>query len=90
MPRGFRRYLAAAVCPLLVSAGAATTLSPAAAEPAGTGDTRQAQFRQVTLAKGAAETGEPMSLAVLPDRSVLPHRGRHRLRRRGQPLPLDR
>jgi len=71
MPRGFRRYLAAAVCPLLVTAGAATTLSPAAAEPAGTGDTRQAQFQQVTLAKGAAETGEPMSLAVLPDRSVL-------------------
>ncbi|HEY9330155.1 MAG TPA: ThuA domain-containing protein [Streptomyces sp.] len=28
-------------------------------------------FQQVTLAKGAAETGEPMSLAVLPDRSVL-------------------
>ncbi|MFC0845190.1 ThuA domain-containing protein [Streptomyces noboritoensis] len=29
------------------------------------------QFQQVTLAKGVAETGEPMSLAVLPDRSVL-------------------
>lgn len=28
-------------------------------------------FQQVTLAKGAAETGEPMTLAVLPDRSVL-------------------
>ncbi|PCG84457.1 glycosyl hydrolase [Streptomyces sp. WZ.A104] len=28
-------------------------------------------FQQVTLAKGVAETGEPMSLAVLPDRSVL-------------------
>ncbi|WP_097870393.1 ThuA domain-containing protein [Streptomyces sp. rh34] len=28
-------------------------------------------FQQVTLAKGAEETGEPMSLAVLPDRSVL-------------------
>ncbi|MER7044825.1 ThuA domain-containing protein [Streptomyces jumonjinensis] len=28
-------------------------------------------FQQVTLAKGAAETGEPISLAVLPDRSVL-------------------
>ncbi len=28
-------------------------------------------FQQVTLAKGEPETGEPMSLAVLPDRSVL-------------------
>ncbi|GAA2123901.1 ThuA domain-containing protein [Streptomyces synnematoformans] len=30
-----------------------------------------AEFQQVTLAKGVADTGEPMSLAVLPDRSVL-------------------
>lgn len=29
------------------------------------------EFQQVTLAKGGEETGEPMSLAVLPDRSVL-------------------
>ncbi|MEE1750998.1 PQQ-dependent sugar dehydrogenase, partial [Streptomyces sp. SP18CS02] len=29
------------------------------------------EFQQVTLAKGVAETGEPMTLAVLPDRSVL-------------------
>uniref|UniRef100_UPI001F25A411 PQQ-dependent sugar dehydrogenase n=1 Tax=Streptomyces venezuelae TaxID=54571 RepID=UPI001F25A411 len=29
------------------------------------------EFQQVTLAKGGAEVGEPMSLAVLPDRSVL-------------------
>ncbi|MFV6026817.1 PQQ-dependent sugar dehydrogenase [Streptomyces sp. NPDC056264] len=36
--------------------------SPAAAAP---------EFQQVTLAKGVAETGEPMTLAVLPDRSVL-------------------
>ncbi|NUO42646.1 MAG: glycosyl hydrolase, partial [Streptomyces sp.] len=28
-------------------------------------------FQQVTLAKGVAETGEPMTLTVLPDRSVL-------------------
>ncbi|MFE9772122.1 PQQ-dependent sugar dehydrogenase [Streptomyces sp. NPDC005931] len=28
-------------------------------------------FQQVTLAKGESEVGEPMSLAVLPDRSVL-------------------
>ncbi|MGV9392758.1 ThuA domain-containing protein [Streptomyces olivaceus] len=31
----------------------------------------EGQFQQVPLAKGEAETGEPMSLAVLPDRSVL-------------------
>ncbi|MFD4139789.1 ThuA domain-containing protein [Streptomyces sp. NPDC058572] len=29
------------------------------------------EFQQVTLAKGGEETGEPMSLAVLPNRSVL-------------------
>ncbi|MFD3514626.1 ThuA domain-containing protein [Streptomyces sp. NPDC058657] len=29
------------------------------------------EFQQITLAKGAQEMGEPMSLAVLPDRSVL-------------------
>ncbi|MFF5970943.1 ThuA domain-containing protein [Streptomyces sp. NPDC012769] len=43
-----------------------------AADPATTAGTAAAeQFQQVTLAKGAAEVGEPMSLAVLPDRSVL-------------------
>ncbi|NGO76402.1 DUF1080 domain-containing protein [Streptomyces sp. YC504] len=31
----------------------------------------EGQFQQVPLAKGEPETGEPMSLAVLPDRSVL-------------------
>ncbi len=40
---------------------AAADPEPAAAE----------EFQQVTLAKGGEETGEPMSLAVLPDRSVL-------------------
>ncbi|GAB3845005.1 hypothetical protein GCM10027610_060440 [Dactylosporangium cerinum] len=30
-----------------------------------------ADFQQVTLAKGVAETGEPMAITVLPDRSVL-------------------
>ncbi|MGA5406739.1 ThuA domain-containing protein [Streptomyces lavendulocolor] len=41
---------------------AADTPAPAAAEE---------QFQQVTLAKGGEEVGEPMSLAVMPDRSVL-------------------
>ncbi|MFD3533298.1 PQQ-dependent sugar dehydrogenase, partial [Streptomyces sp. NPDC058664] len=43
-------------------AAAAPQASQAAAAP---------EFQQVTLAKGVAETGEPMTLAVLPDRSVL-------------------
>ncbi|MFC7815696.1 PQQ-dependent sugar dehydrogenase [Streptomyces sp. NPDC057367] len=55
-------------------------VSPATAAPAdpggdGTGAAGAAvaaeEFQQVTLAKGVAETGEPMTLAVLPDRSVL-------------------
>src|SRR5262245_14312472 len=29
------------------------------------------RFQQVTLAKGIAEVGEPMSMTVLPDRSIL-------------------
>ncbi|MEV5357087.1 PQQ-dependent sugar dehydrogenase [Streptomyces sp. NPDC052693] len=46
----------------------------AAAAPAGAEVAPRAaaaEFQQVTLAKGVAETGEPMTLAVLPDRSVL-------------------
>ncbi|MFB7530240.1 ThuA domain-containing protein [Streptomyces sp. NPDC056178] len=59
--------LAAATLALGASPGAAATgpSSPAAADAAAE------EFQQVTLAKGAAETGEPMTLAVLPDRSVL-------------------
>ncbi|GHJ44068.1 glycosyl hydrolase [Catellatospora sp. TT07R-123] len=47
-------------------AAVATTAAPAAAhtiDPAG--------YQQIELARGVAEMGEPMSLAVLPDRSVL-------------------
>ncbi|MER7107758.1 ThuA domain-containing protein [Streptomyces sp. NPDC000229] len=42
----------------------------AAAEPPST-TAAEEQFQQVTLAKGGEEVGEPMSLAVMPDRSVL-------------------
>jgi glucose/arabinose dehydrogenase/PKD repeat protein len=45
----------------------ATSAPPAQAHPV----IDPAAFQQVTLAKGVAEMGEPMSLAVLPDRSVL-------------------
>ncbi|MFI9543757.1 PQQ-dependent sugar dehydrogenase [Streptomyces sp. NPDC052016] len=49
-------------------------MSPAVARPAdpdGRPAAAAVEFQQVTLAKGVAETGEPMTLAVLPDRSVL-------------------
>ncbi|MFF0724376.1 PQQ-dependent sugar dehydrogenase [Streptomyces sp. NPDC004134] len=67
--RRYRKLLAGLTVSLLVSAGLVTLAAPnpAAAEPA----KAAATFQQVTLAKGVAETGEPMSLAVLPNRSVL-------------------
>ncbi|MFF0022792.1 PQQ-dependent sugar dehydrogenase [Streptomyces sp. NPDC005496] len=50
-------------------------MSPAAADTADPGGRAASaaadEFQQVTLAKGVAETGEPMTLAVLPNRSVL-------------------
>ncbi|MGW5470259.1 carbohydrate-binding protein [Streptomyces chartreusis] len=65
----------------------ALPLSPAAAAPASPVHEARAEapaspdrepraaaaedFQQVTLAKGVAETGEPMTMTVLPDRSVL-------------------
>ncbi|MFH8976216.1 PQQ-dependent sugar dehydrogenase [Streptomyces sp. NPDC017890] len=70
--RRVRYLLTAAACAvgclLPVSPATAHHQGPehAAAEPAAAGE-----FQQVTLAKGVAETGEPMTLAVLPDRSVL-------------------
>ncbi|MEE1753984.1 ThuA domain-containing protein [Streptomyces sp. SP18CS02] len=47
--------------PQSVAAGPRVPAADAAAE----------DFQQITLAKGGEEVGEPMSLAVLPDRSVL-------------------
>jgi glucose/arabinose dehydrogenase len=75
---GFRRA-AAGLLAALLSAALFTPAAPAAAAPAPTAPPRppaaqQAaaeEFQQVTLAKGVAETGEPMTMAVLPDRSVL-------------------
>ncbi|MFD8799112.1 carbohydrate-binding protein [Streptomyces atroolivaceus] len=67
MHRRPTRPLAALVCTLLVAAGALT----AHQRPAEAAPTAADEFQQVTLAKGVAETGEPMTLAVLPDRSVL-------------------
>ncbi|MFJ2715628.1 ThuA domain-containing protein [Streptomyces sp. NPDC087437] len=53
---------------LALAAPPASAADPGAAKPAAAA---AEDFQQVTLAKGAPEVGEPMSLAVLPDRSVL-------------------
>ncbi|WP_282701217.1 PQQ-dependent sugar dehydrogenase [Streptomyces sp. CC219B] len=66
--RRFRKTIALLTGALL--AGASLTL----AAPRAVADADEAaaeDFQQVTLAKGEPEVGEPMSLAVLPDRSVL-------------------
>ncbi|MGI3223610.1 lectin [Streptomyces sp. GTA36] len=65
------RYLLTAVacaigCLLPLPQAAARQADPAAGTKAAA-----VEYQQVTLAKGVAETGEPMTLAVLPDRSVL-------------------
>lgn len=70
----FRKALALLTGSLLAGTSLALTAPPAnAADPGATRPPAAAaeDFQQVTLAKGAAEVGEPMSLAVLPDRSVL-------------------
>ncbi|MGW5490396.1 carbohydrate-binding protein, partial [Streptosporangium sandarakinum] len=51
----------------LVTAPADPAAAAAPADPAAAA----ADFQQVALAKGVAEVGEPMTISVLPDRSVL-------------------
>lgn len=89
-----RTALALASAALL--AGTTLTLTAPQAGASGTPGTAATaaaeDFQQVTLAKGAAEVGEPMSLAVLPDRSVL-HTSRDgtlRLTRPAGPVPRAR
>ncbi|MGW5617283.1 lectin [Streptomyces sp. NPDC003877] len=68
-PRLVRSLVTALVCAvgcLVPGTAAAAPAGPEAAPRAAA-----AEFQQVTLAKGVAEMGEPMTLAVLPDRSVL-------------------
>jgi glucose/arabinose dehydrogenase/PKD repeat protein len=67
---------AAALLTGFLLAGASVTLAAPQAGAAVADDKPAAaaaaeDFQQVTLAKGEPEVGEPMSLAVLPDRSVL-------------------
>ncbi|MCX4458209.1 PQQ-dependent sugar dehydrogenase [Streptomyces sp. NBC_01340] len=67
-----RRALALLSGALLAAASLTLTAPPAGAAVADPGNAAAAEdFQQVTLAKGEPEVGEPMSLAVLPDRSVL-------------------
>ncbi|WP_435807754.1 PQQ-dependent sugar dehydrogenase [Streptomyces canus] len=73
--RGAPWRRAAALLTGFLLAGASLTLAApqagaAVAEP-GAAQAAAEDFQQVTLAKGEPEVGEPMSLAVLPDRSVL-------------------
>src|SRR5690349_15158986 len=74
------RAMTATAAAILLAAGMAAavtgTASPAAAHPVNAAD-----FQQVELARGVAELGEPMSMAVLPDRSVL-HTARNGVLRR--------
>ncbi|WP_435837952.1 PQQ-dependent sugar dehydrogenase [Streptomyces chrestomyceticus] len=60
--------LSLAGVPAATAVPAAGTPQAAPAQPA---PAAAEDFQQVTLAKGEPEMGEPMSLAVLPDRSVL-------------------
>ncbi|MGP3637876.1 ThuA domain-containing protein [Streptomyces sp. 24-1644] len=72
---GFRKSLALLTGGLLTATTLALGVAPGASAGPRTqnaaADAAAEDFQQVTLAKGGAETGEPMSLAVLPDRSVL-------------------
>jgi glucose/arabinose dehydrogenase len=56
----------------LLLVGSLTALAPVVAQqPIAAAPIPAADYQQVTLALGTAEMGEPMSLAVLPSRSVL-------------------
>ncbi|OLF14404.1 glycosyl hydrolase [Actinophytocola xinjiangensis] len=74
---GVRTLLvAAALIAASVTVPVFTSVVPAAAHAVNPAD-----FQQVELARGVGELGEPMSLAVLPDRSVL-HTARNGVLRR--------
>ncbi|MEU9008849.1 family 16 glycoside hydrolase [Streptomyces sp. NPDC048479] len=66
-----RKALALLTGSLLAATSLALTAPQIAAAADPEPDATAEEFQQVTLAKGGEETGEPMSLAVLPDRSVL-------------------
>ncbi|MCK1797261.1 PQQ-dependent sugar dehydrogenase [Streptomyces sp. XM4193] len=74
-PKRFRTTLAACASALLIG-GALGAAGPAAAHQPSDGpdapdNPAAAEFQQVTLAKGEPEMGEPMTMAVTPDSSVI-------------------
>jgi glucose/arabinose dehydrogenase len=69
-PLRLLRISAAAVVLTAATTTAITLASPPAPAEAAV-PVNPADYQQVTLARGEPEVGEPMSLAVLPDRSVL-------------------
>ncbi len=66
-----RMKLKAALSAALLIAAGTTANAISSAPEAAAHAVNPADFQQVELARGVAEMGEPMSLAVLPDRSVL-------------------
>ncbi|QYA93969.1 PQQ-dependent sugar dehydrogenase [Streptomyces anulatus] len=70
---GYATALAALLAATLAvpAAGPALAADPEARAPRVAADIPAADYQQVQLALGGAELGEAMSLAVLPDRSVL-------------------
>ncbi|WP_172382713.1 PQQ-dependent sugar dehydrogenase [Streptomyces sp. MNP-20] len=69
-PRPTPRKALALLTGTLLTAAALTVAAPHSTAQAPS-QPRAEDFQQVTLAKGEPEMGEPMTLAVLPDRSVL-------------------
>ncbi|GAB2812141.1 PQQ-dependent sugar dehydrogenase [Lentzea nigeriaca] len=66
-----RNRLTAAFSAALLTVATAVAVAATSAPPAAAHTVNPADFQQVELAKGVAEMGEPMSMTVLPDRSVL-------------------
>jgi glucose/arabinose dehydrogenase/PKD repeat protein len=74
-------HLRAALTAAALVATGAMVATVESAPPATAHPVNPANFQQVELARGVAEMGEPISLAVLPDRSVL-HTSRNGVLRR--------
>ncbi|WP_020524937.1 carbohydrate-binding protein [Catelliglobosispora koreensis] len=73
--------LHAALCAAALAGAAAVSVVLQPSNPAAAHPVNAADFQQIELARGVGEVGEPMSLAVLPDRSVL-HTARNGVVRR--------
>jgi glucose/arabinose dehydrogenase len=76
-----KKSISAAISAAVLAAGAVVAALTTAAAPAAAHAVNAADFQQIELARGVPEMGEPMSLVVLPDRSVL-HTARNGVVRR--------